>query len=120
MLERALRSDLELPVAMIVDSEMDRLPNFNNGTESLVGDFTVPPGYTLIYASAERGTTENAANLAISHCDKWATQVLKIIQGMPAIGPWGPETPGASRIESPWFSRGRLWDPSILRGKPGP
>lgn len=68
-----LTSDIR--IAVIVDSELGLLQEYNTHQRSLAPNFYLPPNFTLIYASADSGS-EFLANKLIQLCDKHATQTL--------------------------------------------
>jgi hypothetical protein len=78
IIEAVLSAGLPLPVGLIVDSELGQLEAINNKTEPLCGDFVLPNGFRLIYASGERGTTEYIGNAAVAACDAAATTILNL------------------------------------------
>ena len=63
-------------VAIVVDSELGALQQYNKREKPLVQGFYLPPGFTLVYASADTGM-EFIANQLIRICDKCASEVLK-------------------------------------------
>lgn len=63
-------------VAIVVDSELGALQQYNKREKPLVQGFYLPPGFTLVYASADTGM-EFIANQLIRICDKYASEVLK-------------------------------------------
>ena len=63
-------------VAIVVDSELGALQQYNKREKPLVQDIYLPPGFTLVYASADTGM-EFIANQLIRICDKCASEVLK-------------------------------------------
>ena len=65
-------------VAIVVDSELGALQQYNKREKPLVQDIYLPPGFTLVYASADSGM-EFIANQLIRICDKCAGEVLSCI-----------------------------------------
>ena len=77
MIERARRSALVGSAAVIVDSELDGLSGMNEGGELFADGWCLPQGYTLVYASADRGTVEFVGSAALARCDRVATRLLE-------------------------------------------
>lgn len=67
-------------MAIIVDSELGLLPEFNARSRPLMSTFYVPENMTLVYASAERATTDFVGNAAIAECNKTATLLLRRVK----------------------------------------
>lgn len=65
-------------VAIVVDSELGKLPFFNGRSLPICENFFLPPNTQLIYASSERDLT-SPLNKAIQICDDDATKILRII-----------------------------------------
>lgn len=65
------------PVGIIVDSEFARLSAINARTQPLVGDFVLPDGFEMIFATRDAGTKEFTTNAAIGFCDKASRLLLK-------------------------------------------
>jgi hypothetical protein len=65
-------------IALVVDSELGDIPNFNNRVKPIRSDFFLPKNTQLIYASSERDLS-SPLNKAISICDADATKILNII-----------------------------------------
>lgn len=63
-------------VGVIVDSDLGNLGSFNDRQMPIHDDFFLPQNITLVYASAEVGTTEYAANGIMKYCDSQASKVL--------------------------------------------
>lgn len=62
--------------AIIVDSELGLLSEYNAQLRPLATNFYLPSNFTLIYASADSGS-EFLSNQLIQLCDKHAAQILK-------------------------------------------
>lgn len=71
------------PVTLIVDSDLDALPAINRRERPYFMNQMLPPGFTLVYASSDAGTTEFIANKAIAGCDTMASQILRQIEADP-------------------------------------
>ena len=95
-------------VAIVVDSELDALHDFNSRKRALMGELFLPESVELIYASAERGTTENIGNAAIAQCDKAAKELLKIIKAGDISEPLVP-------VEGQPFRAYRCWIPPAAK-----
>jgi hypothetical protein len=65
-------------VAVFVDSDLGKLPAINAHKEPIIGDFILPPNYELLYAAADRGTTEYVGNAAMGRCDRVAARIGKL------------------------------------------
>ena len=65
-------------VAILVDSDLGRLPAINARTEPIIGDFILPPTYQLLYAAADCGTVEYVSNFAMGRCDRVAARIGEI------------------------------------------
>lgn len=75
--------EINVPVALIVDSDLDKLEAFNGRHESVLGGQYLPDGIQLLYGCADRGTQEFIANAAIADCDREASRVLaRISEGV--------------------------------------
>lgn len=79
-------------VGVIVDSELDRLPNINSRMAPYYGKYFLPHNATLIYASD--ATADQLPNQMIRYCDKAATDAMgKILKrpeqlrGLPSDDP---------------------------------
>lgn len=66
-------------VALIVDSELGQLKDFNARTTPVDSGEYLPAGVTLIYASSDSGR-ENLVNQALSISDAASAQVLKALE----------------------------------------
>ena len=66
-------------IAIIVDSELDRLNAINSRIEPILDDFFLPVNYQLIYASSDVGK-DNVVNKMISICDTKGKSILKIFK----------------------------------------
>ncbi len=65
-------------VAVFVDSDLGKLPAINARKEPIIDDFILPPTYQLLYAAADRGTTEYVGNFAMGRCDRVAARIGKL------------------------------------------
>jgi hypothetical protein len=65
-------------VLLIVDSDLENHEAFNKREMALIGDFFLPPNYTIVYASADVGA-EYPTNQLIRLCDKEASKYHKEI-----------------------------------------
>ncbi|RPF48131.1 hypothetical protein EDD70_0944 [Hydrogenoanaerobacterium saccharovorans] len=66
-------------VAVIVDSDLDKIEKFNARHLPIWGDFYLPKNFNLIYASADTGG-ELLPNILIRKCDKFAKQALDLVK----------------------------------------
>ena len=64
------------PIALIVDSDLDKLDAFNCRHEPILDGQYLPDGIQLLYGCGDRGTQEFIANAAIADCDREASRVL--------------------------------------------
>ena len=83
-----------LRVAMIVDSSLDSLRDFNTRSVPVIDDWFLPPNFTLLYATADAATT-TIGNRLMRTCDKNATQVLELIRKARARRNLHEAAPGA-------------------------
>lgn len=113
LLQRAMRSELDTPIGVIVDSDLGGLTAINKRETEVVRGFALPPDFELIYSCADRGTVEYIGSAVLSRCDKCSTHVLNIIENNPAARQWDG-LPEAALINSPWFSKGRRWSSSVI------
>lgn len=67
-----------LPVAIIVDSSLDAIAEINERRQPVIGDWLLPEGFTLFYASSD-ATTDTALNRLIARCDRDARAILRRI-----------------------------------------
>lgn len=65
-------------IGMVVDSEADKLADFNSRTTPYLGNYYLPDFIDLIYASADKGGL--LPNKMIQICDKTAAQALTYLQ----------------------------------------
>lgn len=65
----------ETKIALVVDSALDKIDQYNKRLLPIVNLFFLPKNFTLIYASADSGS-ENLANTLIKFCDKEASKYL--------------------------------------------
>ncbi len=63
-------------VAIVVDSELGALQQYNKREKPLVQGFYLPSGFTLVYASADTGMAF-ISNQLIRICDKCASEVQR-------------------------------------------
>jgi hypothetical protein len=114
VLERSIRSGLETPVALVVDHDLGRLPQFNSRAEAVLDCYFLPTGYELVYACGDRGTVEYLGSAAIAACDRSASRVLDVIRKQTGAARQWPDIPAHARVESKLFSRGRRWSRDVL------
>lgn len=57
-------------VAVIVDSELDNLAEYNERRASPVDGWTVPQGFEFVFATSDAGTQEYAPNHLIAMCEQ--------------------------------------------------
>lgn len=65
-------------IGMVVDSEADKLADFNSRATPYLGNYFLPDFIDLIYASADKGSL--LPNKMIQLCDKTAAQALTYLQ----------------------------------------
>lgn len=70
-------------IALVVDSDLGSHATLNAREEELLPGFSLPPNFTLLYASADAGGTEYLANAALAMCNKQATKLIERIQREP-------------------------------------
>ncbi|MEA3493053.1 MAG: hypothetical protein U9R38_01555 [Candidatus Margulisiibacteriota bacterium] len=66
-------------VALIVDSNYDKIESYNTQQIPLFDDFFLPNNFILIYASADK-KNESLANKLIARADRESTRTIKNIQ----------------------------------------
>jgi len=66
-------------VILVVDSDLDKIEQFNNKEIPIFEDYFLPEGFILYYASADSGS-EYMPNKMIQMCDKHAKDELKEIE----------------------------------------
>lgn len=72
-----VNNDLNSKIAVIIDSDLDKINDFNNRKMPIYADFYLPEAFTVIYANSERGTTEYIKNKLMQMCDKEGKESLK-------------------------------------------
>jgi hypothetical protein len=93
ILECARFTPVPTPAVLIVDSELDRLREFNQRTKQIVPGFDLPAGFELMYASGERDRSQFVGNAAVAYCDQLASKILDRIETDPAARAWLPNAP---------------------------
>jgi hypothetical protein len=97
-------------IGLIVDSELGALQAFNARTQPVDTGRMLPPGVTLIYASADTGK-ENLINQALGIADSASAQILAALEA--------GRMPMASKpASSPLFDTVRIVEPNIVTGVP--
>ncbi len=93
-------------LALVVDSELGRINDFNTQSRPIVNDFWLPDRWHVIYASADK-PNECVANSLIALCDRLATRILDCIlqKGVPS-----------QFQEHEVFGFGRIWMPELSDG----
>jgi hypothetical protein len=71
--------NLSKKFAFVTDHDLDNHQLYNGRKTPILGDFLVPPNFTLMYGRGD-GPTENLLNYLIKLCDKKSTEVLKDIE----------------------------------------
>jgi hypothetical protein len=67
-------------ILLVVDSEMAAIPAINGRTRPISGDFLLPEGFTVAYATSDAGT-ESWVNREMKRRDKVAARAMAKIQG---------------------------------------
>jgi hypothetical protein len=81
-------------VGLIVDSDLGNLPAYNERSKPIGGGHFLPPGVTLLYASADSGK-ENMINRALGMADAASSRILAALDaGIVAM----PTKPSSSRF----------------------
>ena len=107
-------------LALVVDSDLGSLSDFNARRIPIVDGYHLPEGVELVYGSADGGTQEQITAAAIAECDRRATQILNrrralgfaagryfVAPGRPysRYGYWAPPgrvaSPGAAPLRAP-------------------
>jgi len=83
-----VKAKIPMPVGLIVDSELERLKRINQRAEPIVYDWLLLSGFEFVYASADRGGTENVGNMMMARCEKRARAVLRAVVGSPGAREW--------------------------------
>ena len=91
----------EKTIGIIVDAHLEALSDINRRTAPVVGDWYLPEGFTLIYASD--AAAESIPNQLIRSCDREASIILKKIAQGETKGP-PQEAP-----DSEYYSHFRFW-----------
>lgn len=65
-------------VGLIVDHDLGGITGYNSGRTPYFGDFVLPNGIALLYASADK--TDTFANILIRECDRGATKILEKVK----------------------------------------
>lgn len=73
MLQNEPETALHKNIAIVVDSELGLLSEYNTRQKPLIANFYLPPNFSLIYGSADSGG-EFIPNKLIQLCDKHAAQ----------------------------------------------
>lgn len=91
-------------LAVVVDSDLGRLSEFNARQLPIIDDYRLPEGVELLYGSADGGGQEQITAAAIAECDRRATQILnrRRVLGLP-----GKYFPAPGRP----YSRYAYWQP---------
>jgi hypothetical protein len=95
----------QLPVGLVVDSELGLLGAINRGEEPVEGSVFLPAGWRLIYASADTGQ-EMVPNRLLRRCDRQAGEILKTISNDPL------NTVGLAPAGDASFTHARRWPAS--------
>ena len=90
-------------LGLVVDSHLRELFDFNARQNPLLDEYMLPYWVKLIYASAERGTTEYLVNRLLSLCDSEADRILSLIEN----GEIGPE--GLQAVQRERYTHVRQW-----------
>jgi hypothetical protein len=67
-------------IGVIVDSDLGNLPAYNRREKPLSGDFLLPPGFELVYATTD-AARDNIASAVLSRCDQYADLVFDESRG---------------------------------------
>ena len=70
-------NDLNTQIAVIIDSDLDKIDDFNKRKLPIYANFHLPESFILFYANSERGTTENIENKLMKICDGEAKESLR-------------------------------------------
>ncbi|HVZ45613.1 MAG TPA: hypothetical protein VHA82_17515 [Ramlibacter sp.] len=68
---------LEGRIAIITDTEYDRIKAWNQRTETFYNDHNLPVGVDIFYATSDSGSDEFMANKMMRACDTLSTQKLR-------------------------------------------
>ncbi len=62
-------------IAVIIDSDLDKIPSYNTGTRPIFNNYFLPEGFYILYASSDRG--EYFQNKLLKLCDNEAKKALE-------------------------------------------
>lgn len=74
---RELGSPPARPIGIITDSDLGLIRDMNLRTVPLIGDYFLPPGFEVAYATADAGTDEFMCNRLVQMCDAECTRLLQ-------------------------------------------
>ena len=94
-------------IAMLVDSDLGDIPDYNAGKKPIIEDFYLPRNISLVYASADIGK-EYLPNILISRCDKESKELIKYIKANPQ------DNFGLKRISNAPFTHLRSWNEEFV------
>jgi hypothetical protein len=97
----------QLPVGLIVDSELGLLEAINRREEPVEGSAFLPDGWQLIYASADTGQ-ELVPNRLLRQCDRHSSEILKTIAKDPS------STVGLNASTDESFTHDRRWPAPVV------
>lgn len=69
-------NELDTEIAVVVDSDLNLLDEFNRREAPIYADFYLPEKWAMFYSNSERGTTEYFENKLMQMCDKEAKESL--------------------------------------------
>lgn len=92
----------DLKIGIIVDSDLDNIPKYNNRELPIIHKYYLPNNINLIYASTDSGK-EFITNKIISLCDREATKLLNYVEEN-----WGDLKEWPERNMPPYYLY-RIW-----------
>ena len=104
------RSVINLPqtalIAVIVDSDLRSIPSINQRDEPIIGDYYLPDGFELLYATDKGGYI---ANKLLRLCDRNSREVARLVastqtSSLPPLIEAGPEDP---------YTHMRVWSQAV-------
>jgi len=79
LINNLIENSINIRVGIIVDSDLDNIPKYNNRELPIINDYFLPKNINLIYASSDAGK-EFITNKLISLCDREANKLLTYIE----------------------------------------
>jgi hypothetical protein len=78
LIEKVKKYSKDIEIAIIVDSDLGSIPDYNSRKEPIIDDYYLPKNYQLIFASDS--ASHSFLNTAIKKCHKFANKVIGLIE----------------------------------------